>query len=136
MVEEGLVADTWCASSGGGPCSRQVIRGCALLLVIEKARSKQMAALLVEVKGLVANMGCTTCGGGEVSSKNVVVVGGGGCVPDRRSRDHEVVVVRRKINLGTGNLEWGGDGNGEISLRATWGQGGRDPITARRVPSK
>ncbi len=31
--------------------------------------------------------------------------------------------------------EWGGDGNGEISLRATWDQGGRDPITARRVPS-
>ncbi len=32
--------------------------------------------------------------------------------------------------------EWGEDGNGEISLRATWDQGGRDPITARRVPSK
>jgi hypothetical protein len=32
--------------------------------------------------------------------------------------------------------KWGGDGNGEISLRATWDQGGRDPITARRVPSK
>ncbi len=32
--------------------------------------------------------------------------------------------------------EWGGDGNGEISSRATWDQGGRDPITARRVPSK
>ncbi len=29
--------------------------------------------------------------------------------------------------------EWGGDGNGEISLRATWDQGGRDPITSRRV---
>jgi hypothetical protein len=29
-------------------------------------------------------------------------------VPDRRSRDLEVVVVRRAINLGTGNL-----GNGE-----------------------
>ncbi len=28
---------------------------------------------------------------------------------------------------------WGGDGNGEISLRATWDQGGWDPITARRV---
>ncbi len=28
------------------------------------------------------------------------------------------------------------DGNGEISLRATWDQGGQDPITARRVPSK
>ncbi len=33
-------------------------------------------------------------------------------VPDRRSRDHEVVVVRRTINLGTGNLEWGGNGEG------------------------
>jgi hypothetical protein len=33
-------------------------------------------------------------------------------VPDIRSRDHEVVVVRRTINLGTGNLEWGGNGEG------------------------
>ncbi len=33
-------------------------------------------------------------------------------VPDKRSRDHEVVVVRRKINLGTGNMEWGGNGEG------------------------
>jgi hypothetical protein len=31
-------------------------------------------------------------------------------VPDRISRDLEVVVVRRIINLGTGNLEWGGKG--------------------------
>ncbi len=29
--------------------------------------------------------------------------------------------------------EWGGDGKGEVSLRVTWGQGGRDPITPRRV---
>jgi hypothetical protein len=29
-----------------------------------------------------------------------------------------------------------GDGNGEISLRATWDRGGQDPITAGRVPSK
>jgi hypothetical protein len=34
---------------------------------------------------------------------------------------------------GVGILEWGGDGNGEISLRATWDQGGRDPITSRRI---
>ncbi len=34
-------------------------------------------------------------------------------------------------DLGLGR-EWGGDGNGEISLRATWDQGGWDPITARR----
>jgi hypothetical protein len=33
-------------------------------------------------------------------------------VPDIRSRDQEVVVVRRTINLGTGNLEWGGNGEG------------------------
>ncbi len=33
-------------------------------------------------------------------------------VPDRRSRDLEVVVVRRIINLGTGNLEWGRNGKG------------------------
>jgi hypothetical protein len=33
-------------------------------------------------------------------------------VPDKRSRDLEVVGVRRIINLGTGNLEWGGMGRG------------------------
>jgi hypothetical protein len=33
-------------------------------------------------------------------------------VPDRRSRDLEVVVVRSTINLGTVNLEWGGNGEG------------------------
>jgi hypothetical protein len=33
-------------------------------------------------------------------------------VPDKRSRNLEVVVVRRIINLGTGNLEWGGNGKG------------------------
>jgi hypothetical protein len=58
-------------------------------------------------------------------------------VLDRRSWYHEVVVVRRTINLGTGNLEWGGNGEGlrkgEVSLRVTWDRGGRDPITARRV---
>jgi hypothetical protein len=31
---------------------------------------------------------------------------------DKRSQDLEVVVVRRIINLGTGNLEWEGDGKG------------------------
>jgi hypothetical protein len=30
----------------------------------------------------------------------------------KRSRDHDVVVVRRTINLGTGNLERGGNGEG------------------------
>ncbi len=41
---------------------------------------------------------------------------------------------------GVGILERGvygeGDGNGEISLRATWDRGGQDPITARRVLRK
>jgi hypothetical protein len=36
----------------------------------------------------------------------------GPTVPDKRSRDLEVVVVRRINNLGTGNLEWGGNGKG------------------------
>jgi hypothetical protein len=35
-----------------------------------------------------------------------------GVFPDRRSWDLEVVVVRRTINLGVGNLEWGGNGEG------------------------
>jgi hypothetical protein len=33
-------------------------------------------------------------------------------VPDKRSRDLEVFVVGRIINLGIGNLEWGGNGKG------------------------
>ncbi len=33
-------------------------------------------------------------------------------VPDRRSWVPEVVVVRRIFNLGTGNLEWGGNEKG------------------------
>ncbi len=37
--------------------------------------------------------------------KNITTI----IVPDRRSRDLEVVVVRRIINLGSGNLEWGGN---------------------------
>jgi hypothetical protein len=54
-----------------------------------------------------------------------------------RSRDHDVVLVRRTIDLrcwefGMGR-ELGGDGKGEVGLRITWGQGGRDPITPRRV---
>jgi hypothetical protein len=53
-----------------------------------------------------------------------------------RSRDHDVL-VRRTIDQGYWEFgmgrEWGGDGKGEVSLRVTWGQGGRDPITPRRV---
>jgi hypothetical protein len=33
-------------------------------------------------------------------------------VPDKRSRILEVVVVKCILNLGTGNLEWGGNGKG------------------------
>jgi hypothetical protein len=33
-------------------------------------------------------------------------------VPDKESWDLEVVVVGRTVNLGTGNLEWGGNGEG------------------------
>jgi hypothetical protein len=36
----------------------------------------------------------------------------GTIVPDKRIRGLEVVVVRRVINLGTGNLERGGIGKG------------------------
>ncbi len=28
-------------------------------------------------------------------------------------------------------MEWGGDEKGEVSLRVTWGQGGRDRITPK-----
>jgi hypothetical protein len=32
---------------------------------------------------------------------------------------------------GVGNLELGGNGEGEVSLRATWDQGGRDRFTPK-----
>jgi hypothetical protein len=35
------------------------------------------------------------------------------------------------LTWGVGNLEWGGNGEGDVSLRATWGQGGRDRITPK-----
>ncbi len=35
------------------------------------------------------------------------------------------------MTRGAGNLEWGGIGEGEVSLRATWGQGGRNSITPK-----
>jgi hypothetical protein len=58
-------------------------------------------------------------------------------VLDLVSQIRDVVLVRRTFSSGrpqgVGILEWGGDGDGEISLRATWDQGGRDPIIARRV---
>jgi hypothetical protein len=43
-----------------------------------------------------------------------------GSVPDRRSRDLEVVVVRRTINLGAGNLEWEGNGEGLRKRRSVY----------------
>jgi hypothetical protein len=45
-------------------------------------------------------------------------------VADLGSLDLDVVLVRRTISSGkprgAGKLEWGGDGEGEVSLRATW----------------
>jgi hypothetical protein len=56
-------------------------------------------------------------------------------VPDHGSWDRDVVLVRRTISLGkprgVRNLEWGEDGEREVSLQATWGQGGRDRITPK-----
>ncbi len=43
-------------------------------------------------------------------------------VPDKRSRVLEVVIVRRIINLGTGNLEWGGKGRGLRKGRSVYEQ--------------
>ncbi len=52
-----------------------------------------------------------------------------------QSRDRDVVLVRHTINLGkprgVGKLEWGGNGEREISLRATWDQGRRDRTTQK-----
>jgi hypothetical protein len=48
-------------------------------------------------------------------------------VPDRRIRNiPEVVLVRRWVSWGSGNLERGGLGEGWWTI----------PVTARRVPSK
>ncbi len=56
-------------------------------------------------------------------------------VPDPGSRDRDVVLVKRGVwwgnPRGVGNLECGGDGNGEVSLRATWDQGGQGRITPK-----
>jgi hypothetical protein len=60
-------------------------------------------------------------------------------VLDLGSRDRNVVLVRRTISSGKPRggrefgmgREWGGDGKGEVSLRATWGQGGQDRITPK-----
>jgi hypothetical protein len=59
-------------------------------------------------------------------------------VPDLGSRDCDVVLVRRMACWGNpGGWEfgmgkdWGGFGKGEVSSRATWGQGGQDRTTQR-----
>jgi hypothetical protein len=39
--------------------------------------------------------------------------------------------VAGETREGAGNLGWGGDEKGEVSLRITWGQGGRDRITPK-----
>jgi hypothetical protein len=65
-------------------------------------------------------------------------------VLDLVSQVRDVVLVRCIFSSGkpqgVGILERGvygeGEGNGEISLQATWDQGGQNPITARRVPSE
>jgi hypothetical protein len=53
-------------------------------------------------------------------------------VPDLGSRDCDVVLVRCTISSGkpwgVGNLEWGKEWGGDVSSRATWGQGGQDRI--------
>ncbi len=60
-------------------------------------------------------------------------------VPDLGSRDRDVVLVKRRACWGNpeGGWEfglgrgWGGFGKGEISLRATWDQGGQDRFTSK-----
>jgi hypothetical protein len=60
-------------------------------------------------------------------------------VPDHGSRDRDVVLVRCTIYLGKPRggrefgmgREWGGVEEREVSLGATWGQGGRDCFTPK-----
>jgi hypothetical protein len=47
-------------------------------------------------------------------------------VPDKRSRILEVVVVRRIINLGAGNLEWGRNGKELRKGRSVYEQPGTE----------
>jgi hypothetical protein len=53
----------------------------------------------------------------------------------KRSRDRNVVLVKRTVDLGCWEFGigrvWGGDEKGEVSLRATWDQGGQGRITPK-----
>ncbi len=67
-------------------------------------------------------MGMTaSCGNSFASYKNDIVL-----VPDKRSRILEVIIVRRLIYLGTGNLEWGGNGEGLRKGRSVYEQPGTE----------
>ncbi len=48
-----------------------------------------------------------------------------------RSRDRDVVLVRRAIDLGCWEFGKGRDGEGEVSSRVTWDQGGQDSTTRK-----
>jgi hypothetical protein len=62
------------------------------------------------------------------ASNYISLGGGGGSVPDKRSRIHEVVIVRRYSpgywEFGVGR-EWERVEKGEVSLRVTRERGGR-----------
>jgi hypothetical protein len=53
----------------------------------------------------------------------------------KRSWNSNIVLVQRRVDLGWWELEtgwgWGGDEEGEDSLRATWDQGGQGRITPK-----
>jgi hypothetical protein len=56
------------------------------------------------------------------SRSRVVIFGGAGCWGN----------LRRALGIWNGE-GWEGVEKGEVSSRVSWDQGGRDPITARRV---
>jgi hypothetical protein len=79
-------------------CANRFLVDIALLTVSVDGLLIDIALLTVSVDGLLLDI----------------------AVPDIRSRDHEVVVVRHTINLGTGNLEWGGNGEGFRKARSVY----------------
>jgi hypothetical protein len=50
----------------------------------------------------------------------------------KRSRNHNIILVQRRVDLGWWEFGigwgWGRDEKGEVSLRATWDQGGQGRI--------